>query len=247
MTPKELADQIREVHRICEESTISDDGERIKYRPRWGRFIRTSYGLIGLAVVLGWISLLAQLGLENARVAGFAVVSMWAGAGVTGIYALGAAVLDVLAVVKSVKDFASPFSRSDSDSLAESLDALSNLAKLNHAAVSFVANAMEAKGKQVENARTFLTGSAILVAGVFGGLVAPGSPLRIQVAKMLPEVLLPWIQVWLYAGLIGMLIALVASWRLSVACTNRGIFLRRILTDRELLLGMRDTAEEIGK
>jgi len=233
MTPKQLADQICEIHKICQEWEDSTPGDLFK-RPRWTRWFNLFVGLIGWGVTLGLVWILGKSHVESMFQVHLVIGMMWLVAAVLIAYFAIASGIELFYFRKEWREFASPFSKEDAADVGPLLDFDRRMTKFADPVLGMVATWLESRAKRLENARVFLMGLSTMGTGVFGFVIWPGSPLRAMLAGHLADQWILYLQLWMFAALVGGGMAIVGSWSKAIRSASRALTLRRILANRAL-------------
>lgn len=238
MIVEEMAEQIREVHQICQNWEVQPASDAFK-RPRWTRGFQFLYAVAAFGVLLGAGAILSRSLNEatyksNVEIWVLSVVSLWLA------YCTIATGIDLFFLAKGLRQLGKPFSTDDAVNLEDWLRFEVKISKLSSLVVENAASWLEMRSRKIENARTFAVGLATLGSGVLGFLLLPGSPLKSVLAQRISGDWIVALQLWIFLGLVGAVIAIGAGWNHGIRCANRALTLRRILANRDMSLGLEE-------
>jgi|GEM_PF-4196790 len=236
-----LADQIRKVHKICQERE-DEPIEESYQRPRWARWFRTIPALLVGGFILAIVAILSQVKIQSLLQAQLEIWGLRVVAGIWVVYTAVGSVLQVRSIWMELRELKEPFSKEDSKNVEAGLKFDQALAQIDPIALDLAASWLEVRSKKIENTRAFLMGLSTLSSGVVGLLLWPGSPLKAQLAD---RISLGWIialQFWCLCLLIGAVLAIGAGWNRGIRSTNRALTIRRVLANRDLYLRLDSTA-----
>lgn len=231
MTTEGLADQIREVHRICREWEDSPVGDAIQ-RPRWTRWFRFLYALIGFGVLLGGIRILIRIEIANVFQLQLVTWMIWGTFGLWASYCAVATVIDLFFLWQDLRELGTPVSKQDLEEIDDWLAFERRLLAFGDPVLDIAAHWLEASAKRIENVRLFLMGLSTLGTGVLGFLLWSGSPMRSWLGQRISGNWMVFVQFWAFCALVGGVLAIGAGWYRGIRCANRAMTLRRIVATR---------------
>jgi hypothetical protein len=240
----DVAAEIRRVHALCLEWETRPNAPQM--RAGWTRYFLSGYGIWGLAAALVLGQVVPALGGRGLVKLGLVLGSLLLIVTAT-LYALIAMGIDLNHQWKDLRTSGNPFQKHENDDLLSELDHLKVLASVDEKLLVFVAASQETKAKKMEERLSLLKGLTAFAMTTFAGFILPWSPF----VKWLTESVardpngfkgMLWLQLLAFALVAGSVIGLGAAWRERVACTRRSLHLRRVIDQRDFLLGL-DRAE----
>lgn len=245
MSFSRIADQIREIHRICGEWDDSALGDTIQ-RPRWTRWFRFLYALIGFGVLLGMIGILSRIEVATPLSLHLEIGLMWGILGLWGAYCVVATGIDFYYLWLELREMGAPVSKQDLEEIGDWLAFDRRLLAFGDPVLDIAAHWLEARAKRIENVRLFLIGLSTLGTGVLGFLLWSGSPLRSWLGQYLAGNWLVAAQFWTFCVLVGGVLAIGAGWYRGIRCANRALTLRRIIATRQSYTDHNPHSEQEG-
>lgn len=228
MTPKELADQIREVHRICQEWEDAPTPDSF-HRPKWTRWFRLLPSILVAGAGFGFLWIILKIPAKTPWQMRVEVGTAWTLLGLVVLYCSVSTAIQVWYGIKDWKVFASPFSSGDASEVEDAIAFDERLGGVDHRVLEMVAASLECRAKRLENARLYVVGIASL-AGAVGGIATwAGDSLRTCLERFVPAQVSAWLPLWFFSALVGGLVAIAAAWRCGIACLNRALTIRRVL------------------
>lgn len=229
MTPKELADQIREVHRICQEWEDKPASDAF-HRPKWTRWFDMLASILLMGFALGIALLVGQLSIKTVLVAHALVVVVWALTAASILYGAVSACVAAVFALREWNDFALPFSPSDAKNLDDLIAFEDRLAACDRKVLDTVVLWLETRAKMLENGRLFLVGMATMAGAVVGGLLWPEGAIHAYLESSIPEAWKMILQILPLSLLVGGILGIMGAWKCGTACQNRALMIRRAMS-----------------
>ncbi|QQS06272.1 MAG: hypothetical protein IPK50_05105 [Fibrobacterota bacterium] len=232
-----IADAIRKIHELCEkrERQVAETTIAQPNRLRW---LKVPYGLAAMVAFVGYLVILSQVHWQTAGWLKFHMGAMWSIFVVLVTYTAAASLVWARNGWKEIRESASAFSREDGKNVERELRSDVELARFDPSVLQLVSSWLENQAKRIENRLNWFKGSAGMVAALLAATFIDKSPLRVELIHLFGFPGFITVQILAFSGLLGTLVGMVVVGKCAANSSNRALHLRRILAERNTLLGI---------